>query len=185
VYSILQDGLRKGHEDEPIAQKIAFGWILSGGRRTTPHRHHNSHQCTVDHELNELVQRFWEQDKEPSAVVALTPEEEKCEELFARTHSRTSTGRYIVRLPFSGSPPSLPETRKPAERLLFAMERRCAQDAQFGELYRTFMFEYENMEEVNASPKEQDTASYYLPHHGVLRHSSLTTKLRVVLNGSQ
>jgi len=36
VYSaILQDGLRKGRANEPIAQKTALGWILSGGSRTT------------------------------------------------------------------------------------------------------------------------------------------------------
>jgi len=91
VYSaILQDGLCKGRKDEPIAQRTSLGWILSGGHRTTLQSNHNAHQCStnVDHELNELVQRFWEQEKEPSAPVALTPDEEKSEELFTLTHSR-------------------------------------------------------------------------------------------------
>jgi len=139
---ILEDGLRKGLKDEPIAQKTALGWILSGGCRTaSPHAPRSSLQCSVDHELNELVQQFWEQEKEPSAPVARTPEEDRCEEIYVRSHGRTPAGRYVVRLPFSGSPPSLSETRKPAERLLSAMERRCTQDAQFGELYRAFMQE--------------------------------------------
>lgn len=189
VYAaILLDGLRKGCGDEPIAQKTVFGWILSGGRKTTSSGQHHSHQCITTHELNDLVQRFWEQDKEPSAAVALTPDEERCEDIFARTHNRTLTGRYMVRLPFSGSPPFLPETHKPAERLLAAMERRCAQDAQFQEMYRSFMLEYENlqhMEEINAASRDKITAACYLPHHGVLRRSSATTKLRVVFNGSQ
>lgn len=146
VYSaILRDGLRKGKKDEPIAQRTSLGWILSGGSRTTPHSPKSSFQCSVDHELNTLVQRFWEQEREPLAAVTLTPEEEKCENLFARTHRRTPAGRYVIRLLLSGSPPSLAETRKPAKHLLAAMERRCSQDARFGEMYRTFMKEYEDL----------------------------------------
>jgi len=190
VYSaILQDGLCKGKKDEPIAQKTSLGWILSGGSKTTLHHLNSSFQCSVDHELNALVQRFWEQEKEPSAAVAqknLTPEEEKCEEMFARTHCCTPAGRYIVRLPLSGSPPSLAETRKPAEHLLAAMERRCAQDARFGELYHAFMREYEDlqhMKEISASSGRACSSVCYLPHHGVLRDSSSTTKLRSYSTG--
>jgi len=67
------------------------------------------------------------------------------------------------------------------------MERRCAQNAQFGELYRACMRDYEDlqhMEEVNIPPKP-DTALCYLPHHGVVRETNTTTKLRVVFNGLQ
>ncbi|XP_025270818.1 uncharacterized protein LOC105254545 [Camponotus floridanus] len=68
------------------------------------------------------------------------------------------------------------------------MERRCSKDAHFGSLYRSFMQEYENlkhMEAVNATTTENYTTVCYLPHHGVLRDTSTTTKLRVVFNGSQ
>lgn len=40
------------------------------------------------------------------------------------------------------------------------------------------------MEKISSPPKE-DTALCYLSHHGVLRETSTTTKLRVVFNGSQ
>jgi len=93
-----------------------------------------------------------------------------------------------VRLPFIGAPPSLAETRKPAERLLHAMKRRCSKDVRFGDLYRGFMQEYEDlqhMEVISASSASENTAKCYLPHHGVLRETSTTTKLRVVFNGSQ
>ncbi|XP_025262627.1 uncharacterized protein LOC112637358 [Camponotus floridanus] len=189
VYSaILQDGLRKGCKDEPIAQKTSLGWILSGGHRATTQGSHAAHQCTIDRQLTDLVQLFWEQEKEHTAPVALIPEERRCEDIFVREHSRTNAGRYIVRLPFSGAPPSLSGTRRPAERLLHAMERRCDKDARFGNLYRSFMKDYEDlqhMEAVTTSSQQEDTARCYLPHHGVLRETSTTTKLRVVFNGSQ
>lgn len=44
-----------------------------------------------------------------------------------------------MRLPFASPPTALVETRKPAERLLLAMERRGVLDSRFGELYRAFL----------------------------------------------
>ncbi|XP_024867312.1 uncharacterized protein LOC112451722 [Temnothorax curvispinosus] len=186
--TILEDGLRRGEPQTPIAQKTILGWILSGGCGATLHCHHSSLQCTADHDLAELVRRFWEQESEPPASVALTPEEEECEQHFVRTHERTPAGRYVVRLPFASTPKHLAETRKPAERLLTAMERKCARDFRFGELYRSFMREYEDLGHLEAvAPSDENTTrgECYLPHHGVLKEASTTTKLRVVFNGSQ
>ncbi|XP_071578124.1 uncharacterized protein [Temnothorax nylanderi] len=122
-----------------------------------------------------------------SSPAALTPEEKECEEIFVRTHERTATGRYVVRLPFRKTPTSLAETRKPAERLLSTMERRCNQDSRFGELYRAFMQEYEDLQHMTevSSSEDNATGKCYLPHHGVFKEASSTTKLRVVFNGSQ
>lgn len=39
--------------------------------------------------------------------------------------------------------------------------------------------------EMVASAEEKPSLVYYLPHHGVIRESSKTTKFRVVFNGSQ
>ncbi|XP_011878479.1 PREDICTED: uncharacterized protein LOC105567860 [Vollenhovia emeryi] len=186
---ILEEGLRKGGPQEPIAQRTLLGWILSGGcgdaSSPTPR---TSLQCTAERELISLVQRFWEQEQEASAPDALTPDEQRCEDIFARTHIRTETGRYMVKLPFTSPPPTIVETRKPAERLLHVMERRCELNSRFGELYRAFLKEYEDVRHmtlVDEPPKSLNQGQCYLPHHGVLRESSSTTKLRVVFNGSQ
>lgn len=185
---ILQEGIRKGGPQAPIAQKTTLGWV-SGGCGAIIVGNRGSLQCTADHELIELVRRFWEQEAEPSAPAKLTSEEQRCEDLFARTHERTADGRYVVRLPFSTNPTSLAETRRPAERLLKAMERRGEQDSRFGELYRSFMKEYEDLQHMTAvstSPDEDEQIhKCYLPHHGIFKEASSTTKLRVVYNGSQ
>lgn len=121
---------------------------------------HSSLQCTVDHDLNALVQQFWDQEREQPSTTILSPDETKCEELFARTHERTGSGRYVVRLPFVRSPPTFTKTRKPAERLLTAMEHRCVRDPHFGNLYRAFMMEYEHlkhMELISASPQKSQS----------------------------
>ncbi|XP_029159529.1 uncharacterized protein LOC114931579 [Nylanderia fulva] len=150
VYSlILEEGLRKGDSRMPIAQQTSLGWILSGGYDSAvTDGHRRTFQCTADNDLADLVQRFWEQEREPAAGIVLTADEARCEDIYVRTVTRTSSGRYVVRLPFASPPTSLSETRRPAERLLEAMERKGARDARFGDLYRDFMDEYEDLQHM-------------------------------------
>ncbi|XP_036142153.1 uncharacterized protein LOC118645383 [Monomorium pharaonis] len=186
---ILREGLRRRDAASPIAQCTLLGWILSGnceGSRLASNR--SSLQCTVDRDLFELVQWFWAQERESAPREIFTPDEQLCESVFVQSHKRTSVGRYIVRLPFSSLPTSLGETRRPAERLLASMERRCDADAQFGSLYRTFLKEYEKLQHMEPTTEHADVTKQnlcYLPHHGVLRDTSASTKLRVVFNGFQ
>ncbi|XP_036142860.1 uncharacterized protein LOC118645588 [Monomorium pharaonis] len=187
VYSnILEDGLCRGSPSAPIAQCTVLGWIVSGGVSSATGGSPISCQCTVDQELTRLVHQFWEQEAEPRRPATLTPAEQQCEDLFLRTHSRAPSGRYMVRLPLRGQPARLSETRRPAERILSAMEGKCAHSDQFGELYRAFMREYEDLQHMTeVPPAVEGRAVCYLPHHGVLRRVGSTAKLRVVFNGSQ
>ncbi|XP_011859524.1 PREDICTED: uncharacterized protein LOC105557010 [Vollenhovia emeryi] len=168
---ILEEGLRKGGPQTPVAQRTLLGWILSSGcgdtssptPRTFP-------QCTVEHEMVSLVQRFWEQEQRASPPVALTPDEQLCEDNFARTYTRSATGRYVVKLPFTSPPTTLGETRKPAKKLLHAMEPKYGLDSRFGELYRAFLKEYEDMSHMTPMGETSNSPSrelYYLPHHGL------------------
>jgi len=145
-----------------------------------------THQCNVGDSLSALVRRFWEQEELPPSSVPLTSEEQECEELFLRTHSRSPEGRYIVRLPVTAPLPNLAETRKAAAASLMRMEKRFLKDSNFRDLYRDFMETYlqlNHMSEIseNLPPPGQVC---YLPHHGVLREASTSTRLRVVFNGS-
>ncbi|XP_029167446.1 uncharacterized protein LOC114937947 [Nylanderia fulva] len=189
VYSlILEEGLRKGDSRMPIAQQTSLGWILSGGYdAASVNGHRRTFRCTADHDLADLVRRFWEQESEPISQAPLTPDETKCEELYVRTVTRTPTGRYMVRLPLASPPTTLQDTRRPAEHLLKAMESKGSRDPRFGDLYRSFMQDYEDlqhMKRVNIATTAEKIRCY-LPHHGVLKEASTTTKLRVVFNGSQ
>lgn len=73
---------------------------------------------------------------------------------------RLASGRYMVRLPFKETH-GLGESRAGAVRMLQRMEAKCSRNPQFKDAYHSF-----------------------LPHHGVFKASSTTTKLRVVFNGS-
>lgn len=68
---------------------------------------------------------------------------------------------------------------------LNCLERKFQRDSEFRDQYIEFMREYINlnhMSRVDASDKASNAV--YLPHHGVIRESSLTTKLRVVFDAS-
>ncbi|XP_029178446.1 uncharacterized protein LOC114946187 [Nylanderia fulva] len=148
----------------PIAQQTSLGWILSGGYdAAATEGHRSTFQCTADHDLADMVRRFWEQEREPVAGTPLTADEARCEDIYVRTVTRTSSGRYMVRLPFTSPPPtSLSETRRPAERLLDAMERKGARDRRFGDLYLDFMEEYENLQHMEKRTRSGESLNAHL-----------------------
>ncbi|RLU19024.1 hypothetical protein DMN91_009382 [Ooceraea biroi] len=183
----VRDSVRRGSPDVPVAQSTSLGWIVSGpapDSRAIISSSFSSVTAAVDHELHELLARFWHQEEiKPSIESRRTPAEEECEAHFASTHSRTPCGRYVVRLPFHSSPNTLGDSRAAAVRMLQKVQRRIASDATFGKLYADFLREYESLGHMVRAPPATKSAAY-LPHHGVLRESSTTTKLRVVFNGS-
>lgn len=188
---ILQNGLLKGPKCAPIAQQTSLGWIISGSspsRSETVKTEDQSFHCREDQDLNELVQTFWMQEESFSVRKGqLTPEEKHCEEIFASIHSRDKEGRYIVRLPFKFLPPTFGDSRTPALKLLYRTQKRFSRDLAFHSAYSKFISEYEqlgHMQRASTPPNENFDQLFYLPHHGVSRESSSTTKLRVVFNGS-
>lgn len=185
--SILRHGLRKGSKLQPVAQKTMFGWILSGRISSTEEQGGiATHQCSVGEPLSVLVRRFWEQEELPPSPTPLTSEEQECEDLYVRTHTQTSDGRYVVRLPVRPTLPDLTETRVAAVRSLLRSERKFLKEEQFCVLYTEFMNTYEELKHMTRAKTSTHKAQRicFLPHHGVLKESSTSTRLRVVFNGS-
>ncbi|XP_046492942.1 uncharacterized protein [Neodiprion pinetum] len=191
IYSnIIGQGVRRGTPGTPIAQETQFGWVLSGcvsAEAASPsYGAVQGFQCSLDHELLDLVQQFWKQE-EVSKPLALTFEEERCEQHFRETVSRTASGRYVVRLPLKDNSVELGNSRNPAHQMLLRLEKRFGSDAKLKEAYSSFLREYRELGHMRRAinTPEDNSRVFYLPHHGVVRDSSSTTKLRVVFNGSQ
>jgi len=181
---VLLPTIRRGKVDAPIAQETRLGWIISG-RLETP-----CQEVVVGHvncELDTTMKRFWELEELPD-IVHLTAEEKSCEEHFADTHGRDSTGRYIVRFPFRSPRPPLGSSRERAMRRLLQVEKRFKENPGLHEQYKAFMKEYLDLGHMVCVPDSKLDrpvgATFYLPHHPVLKESSSTTKLRVVFDGS-
>lgn len=169
-------------------QLTHFGWTVSGPTSAISYGNDiNVNICSLDLQL----QSFWEQE-ELVEKRKLTEEEELCELHFKNTTIRDSSGRYTVSLPFKavlkGQPlPEFDHTDYSALSRLKNVESKCRLNSSFGQLYKEFMEEYENlghMKKVGTYPQDLAKNGFFLPHHGVLRESSSTTKLRVVFDGS-
>ncbi|XP_029177135.1 uncharacterized protein LOC114945195 [Nylanderia fulva] len=189
---ILEDGICRGASGTPIAQKTTFGWILFGQLysehdRISTEQSINGLHCSLDGELLDLLQRFWAQEEiTPVHNVTLTPEESQCEEHFKTTHSRDAHGRFIVRLPLRKTVSDLGDSRAPALRMLRRMEARFETHASLKVAYKEFLREYLELGHMRLSSSHDiSRREFFLPHHGVIKETSSTTKLRVVFNGSQ
>ncbi|XP_050684778.1 uncharacterized protein LOC126979511 isoform X3 [Leptidea sinapis] len=138
-----------------------------------------------DNTLSDLS-RFWELDT-ISSKHKLTPEEKRCEQIFADTTYRESDGRFVVTLPLKEPPTILGDSYNMARHRFISLERRLQKNPILQKLYFDFMREYielGHMTEINSFDWNSTEPSYYLPHHGVMKESSSTTKLRVVFDAS-
>lgn len=189
---IIMKGLRRGKPNEPVAQKTMLGWIISGKTINSGNQYHTTvqsfHNCV---EVENLIKRFWEIE-ELSPEKHLSVEERICEDIYKSTHTREPDGRYKVSLPFIDSTQlKLGISRSNAVNTQLQMEKRFEKNPQLAEDYSAVMSDYINnkhMELIEIS--EDDPANscgnqYYLPHHGVIKEESTSTKLRVVFDASR
>lgn len=108
-----------------------------------------------------------------------------CEDHFAATVQQDSHGRIIVKLPFKDSPNNLGNSVEIARRRFLTMERRLLNSSDIRSQYISFMEEYESLGHMSVVPSpELDEPHYYIPHHYVLKPTSISTKLRVVFDAS-
>jgi len=128
---------------------------------------------------------LWRMD-EVKTVSKMSPSERQCEEHFIQTHKRDPHGRYIVDLPFKRDPNVLGSSRNRALQQFYILERRLNRQPLLKSMYHEFINEYLRLGHMELVEPQQVFVrnSYYLPHHGVVKESSSTTKLRVVFNAS-
>ncbi|KAF2887095.1 hypothetical protein ILUMI_19077 [Ignelater luminosus] len=103
--------------------------------------------------------------------------------LFSKTVRRHSDGRFVMNIPFKRSPSNLSDSRENALRRFYLLEKRFIKNPEVKGMYINFMEEHKLMGHISLV-ETQSEFSYYLPHHGVLKNGSLTSKLSVVFNGS-
>lgn len=175
--------------DKLLLQKTSLGWIIAGEvncNNPNPNKLSFTASTTVSEiqTLDDALQRFWELDRVPSSPVYWSPSERFCEEHYRQNTTRDEAGRFVVKLPFMTSPSKLGESYSTARKRLMAVDRKLATDSNLRQLYTEFLTEYEqlgHMEEVITTNTE---GLVYLPHHGVLKPDSTSTKLRVVFDAS-
>lgn len=181
-WDLIEDG-RLRLSNGPYLQNTKFGWILSGPIYST----HLAQQvrCNFTQSLDNIMRSFWELEEKPisSLSESLSSEERMCEDHFVRTAKRLEDGRFCVKIPFKQSPELLGKTFQQAEKRFIALENRLQRNENYKKLYCEFINEYIKLGHMTRIT-EYNSPHYFMPHHGVFREHSTTTKLRVVFDAS-
>lgn len=169
----------------PMIYNTHLGYIISG-QHTNTLPSETEVICGISTlDLSRQIQQFWEIENIVHPKL-LSNEEQQCETLFVKTVKRDMHGRFIVSIPLNSSPNVLGESKQNALKKFMSLEKRLQLNTKLKNMYVDFMLEYEtlgHMVEVNPNESFKGT-QYFIPHHGVYKEESLTTKLRVVFNSS-
>ncbi|XP_050058669.1 uncharacterized protein LOC126553154 [Aphis gossypii] len=160
-------------------QDTKLGWIVTGGLEVT---------CLLGvNSLGESIESDWkpvladkEQYGQGSKANQRCAEEEETLQHFQDSVRRNEEGRFVLRLPTKPEIQNLGDSLVMATSRFINIERRLQRDETLRVEYVKFMNEYidmGHMREVKCEERLLKNA-YYLPHHPVLKLSSLTTKTR-------
>lgn len=186
--------LRKGG---PTLFETRLGWLVSGPTELKNSSNlPKSIQChftKVDSSSNDFLNanaqcdltRFWRLEEVDYPLSHYSKEEKSCEEHFVNNTTRMADGRFCVKIPLKKSPELLGDSLNRATKCFLSLERRFETQSTLGSLYKDFMSEYESLGHMTpCSLNNPEKPCHFIPHHGVLRESSVTTKLRAVFNAS-
>ncbi|KAI5636523.1 pao retrotransposon peptidase domain-containing protein [Phthorimaea operculella] len=182
----------RGPPGTPAAVSTSLGWLIIGkvdnkfvrnGDMSPPYSSFHISSSSIEERLDQSIRRFWEIESVPEKPI-LSPEDQRCEEIFVKTHRRLDSGRYVVSLPFRDGEPSLGESRHLAMARLRSVERRFVRDDKFRQMYTDFMDDYLESDHMELVTEEIKGNHCYIAHSGVLRPSSTTTQCRTVFDAA-
>ncbi|CAK9816105.1 hypothetical protein ANTPLA_LOCUS8887 [Anthophora plagiata] len=169
----------------PSIQKTQLGWIIVGTLELSSSIAETRTICNLvtNEQLHDQLAKFWEIEHD---ITEPLERSHYCEEQFNSTVTRDTNGRYIVGIPFNDKLKDLGDSMHQAERRFRNLERRLQLQPQIREEYIKFMSDYESLGHMTeiTDKQELNKQGYYPPHHAVFKSSIMTTKLRVVFDGS-
>lgn len=164
----------------PGALRTIFGWVIMGHVDVSQYTATDSAGQALFAKvepLENLLTKFWETEN-VSYPKANSHEDALSESIFMQ-HQRTSTGRYVLRLPIKPDAPAPGNNRAVAEKRLRAVQRQLSIKPELAMQYSQFLADY--LSQGHMTPAI-NPVSYLLPHHAV--HHPTSRKLRVVFDGS-
>ncbi|XP_056645122.1 uncharacterized protein LOC130450640 [Diorhabda sublineata] len=176
---LLNEKIKLGNN---MLVNTVFGWIVTGA---LPIDNNKTIMCNLSSHIPEYDQlkKFWEIEEIKGSNQFLSQDDIVCESLFNGNTFRIENGQFVVKFPLKQSPELLGRSKPEAIRRFKTLEKRFT-DVQFKQLYTDFIQEYETLGHMTKLTIEPDGIKYFLPHHGILKEMSTTTRLRVVFDGS-
>lgn len=181
--------LRKEFQSEIyLAQKTIFGWVITNSMGSPRYSKTASLHLTaitgqmtdIWPDIDYLVRTFWEVESIPERHIQ-TYEEKLCENIFASTHRRLTSGHYEVHIPFRPDHLPLGESKQMALRRYLQFEARCKKNPDLDKQCREFMLDYIKSGHMKEAPPAPDDValSYYIPYHAIFNK-----KFRIVFDAS-
>ena len=178
----------------PSAWRTLLGWGIMGSyspAQLSQSKHSLSVVASSPGEevgLNSQLTRFWTQEELTRSSKVFSSMEKAVQLHFSSTHQYLpQKKRYMVSLPRQEGSLQLGESRPIAERRFLSNEASLIRKGNL-EQFQGVMQEYIDLGHARlVTPQElgfPSTMSYYLPIHAVFKHSSSTTKLRIVFDAS-
>lgn len=160
-----------------------MGWILAG-RLSIPKVSKSSFQSTCNLIKFQELPILWELGDNHTSNTR-SKEELACEEHYKHNVQRDDSDRYCVSLPFNNLKDSLGNSRNTALQRFHALERKLERDPSLKKQYTECIQGYVKETHMTlVSNNEPLNYGCYLPHHSVVKTTSLTTKTRVVFDDS-
>ncbi|XP_022827437.1 uncharacterized protein LOC111357108 isoform X1 [Spodoptera litura] len=205
-WQIISSGHIRLGKNQPTLQETELGWLVSG---CTTNTNKQANSCFFNNNNSDQLSRFWELDSLTNTQVDDPSDSDACEIIFTQTTTRQSDGRFVVTIPFKKSPDCLGDSYFQAKRRFYSIENRMNSNPTYKQQYSNFITEYiqlghmslnkhshqntyiksehktSNLQSgTSTNTNTQHSPVYYLPHHGIVRETSTTTKFRVVFDGS-
>lgn len=116
-------------------------------------------------------------------------EEQDAASYFKETTKRDAEGRFVLRLPLKSEVSNVGDTLNMVTSRFLSIEQRLqksfCKDESLKSAYVIFMEEYERAGHIIEVNEDSGLNKlFYLPHHPILKASSLITKLWVVFDAS-
>ncbi|GFW40651.1 integrase catalytic domain-containing protein [Trichonephila clavipes] len=188
-FDLILYGKISGTKNQPSALNSKLGWLLSVKVSTACQSEKKVMSLINCHALLDLqnqIAKFWEVESIPDAS-NLSEEDQRVEKFYLDHTRRNRDGRYVVSLPFKNDN-ALGDSKVQAKRRFFSLEKRLQANPELRDRYVKFMQDYEHLGHMQLVPNSElskpSSKCFYLPHFGVVREQSETTKLRVVFDAS-
>ncbi|XP_075539699.1 uncharacterized protein LOC142574522 [Dermacentor variabilis] len=177
-----------------VAMETAFGWTLQGTESTSSVANFLSSTgvmrvgvTTAPDEISRQLRSFWE--LEHLGIVndtQLTAKEDSVLRAFEETITQKN-GRYQVALPWKENASDLTDNKSIASHRLHSLTAKLLRHEEtvldYDQAIRNYL-QAGHAEEANELGESPLGPIYYMPHRGVVRPGSETTKLRVVFDAS-
>ena len=186
-YHLMREGKIRVKGQSAIFQETDFGWIFAG-RYVSPQSPKSALETPSEISCNLIkfhdLPLLWELG-EGASTKPRSDEEKAAESHYVETTTRDESGRYIVRLPFNSKKETLGDSRNTAFQRFYALEKRFAKNSDLKAQYSDCIDGYFKEGHISLFDNQDiSKPGYYLPHQAVIKADSLTTKVRVVFDGS-